>query len=438
MAFQLPENRQEVINKLETDVKASLPNSKPQLKPSFLNALIYGFSGRVFDFYANIRVLIAQIFPDTATGIYLERWATIYGLTRQSATQSRKNIVFNGTLSTVIPVGTTISYNGLSYLTTQEESVTAKSLTPTNAVRASNVVRLTFAEAHNLASNVLITTSGFTSSSFNAIDVEINVVSTTEIEYDSTGIDETASVFGTVAYENALVQVLSQESGTQTNISGDTDVSLGTPIIGINSTGKSTLDDVLSATDEETDESLRARLLARIRQYFGNFSATSIEEKAKEIAGTTRVKVYEVTPSAGQVTMYFMRDGDSSPIPSAFEVDRMNDFLNIDDETKIRPANTAESDFIISAPSAKTVNIQFSSLSPNTQDMKDNIQLSLEDFFTNSLDIGDDLNRDSLISFVKQTLDSQGNNPDFVLDIPASNVTVNNNEVAILGTVDYV
>jgi uncharacterized phage protein gp47/JayE len=82
MPFNTPSNRKEVSDRMKTDVQGELPQSNPFLKNSFLSAIITGLAGRVFDFFLQLNVLTKQMFPDTATGTFLERWASYKGVTR--------------------------------------------------------------------------------------------------------------------------------------------------------------------------------------------------------------------------------------------------------------------------------------------------------------------------------------------------------------------
>ena len=103
---------------------------------------------------------------------------------------------------------------------------------------------------------------------------------------------------------------------------------------------KEVLDRIIGGgTDQETEESLRARMLGRIQNPVAHFNVAAITEKAKVIPGVTRVFVQEVTPAIGQVTTYFMRDNEISPIPTGSEVTKVKDSI-----LEIKPANTASTD----------------------------------------------------------------------------------------------
>lgn len=433
--FNIPETRKEVLEKLEADVKSNLPNSKPQLKPSFLNAILTGFSGLIFDFYAKLRILIGQMFPYTEGG--LERWAAIYSVERLSATQSKKNIVFNGTLGVVIPQSTKFTYNGLSYSSIYENIVSLKTMTPTSVVRTADIVRVSFSSSHNLGQNTLITMSGWSPSDFNVVDTQINILNTTQFEYTLAGTAGSATG-GNSSWTNSLIQILSDDSGSATNIPIDTSVSIQVPIINLDTSGFSTFDDVLTANDEETDDSLRERLLEKIGGLYGNFSISLIKISAKQVSGTTRVWVQPTTPEVGQVSMYFVRDGDSNIIPSAEEVQNMKDYLINNEDTSILSSQMLPEDFLISSPTAVNVDIQISSLSPNTQDMRDNLTLSIKDYFKKYNNVNSNLIRNDFLSYLLQTSDNQGNFPTLVLDNPSGDIIIGLNQIPILGTITFI
>ena len=81
----IPDSEQEVIDQLRADIKESLPESNPYLVNSFLDALVVGTGGRIFDFYRNLAELERQLFIDTATGDFLERLASFKGIVRNPA-----------------------------------------------------------------------------------------------------------------------------------------------------------------------------------------------------------------------------------------------------------------------------------------------------------------------------------------------------------------
>src|SRR3990167_866876 len=132
MVFNIPTSQQQVIDRAATDVQLALPETNPFFKNSFLGALIYSFAGRIYDFYLQLNILIRELFVDTATGDFLERWGTYKGLTRNAATQSTGSITATGTSTTVIPLGTQFSdAAGNVFQTTASATITSNALSVT-------------------------------------------------------------------------------------------------------------------------------------------------------------------------------------------------------------------------------------------------------------------------------------------------------------------
>jgi uncharacterized phage protein gp47/JayE len=73
----------------------------------------------VYGIYGFLDFLIRQIFPDTAVGTYLARWAAIFSISRKAASYAAGSIVFSGTAGTAVPSGTAAEYaaTGISYAT---------------------------------------------------------------------------------------------------------------------------------------------------------------------------------------------------------------------------------------------------------------------------------------------------------------------------------
>lgn len=69
--------------------------------------------------YQHQQWIARQILPDTADADYLERWASLYGLTRKAASLASGSITFTGTAGANVPIGTEArAVNDVAYLTT--------------------------------------------------------------------------------------------------------------------------------------------------------------------------------------------------------------------------------------------------------------------------------------------------------------------------------
>ena len=90
------------------------------------------------------------------------------------------------------------------------------------------------------------------------------------------------------------------------------------------------------------------------------------------------------------------------------------------------------------APSLIDVNFTFTSISPNTQDMKDAITQSLQEFFSSDLvSLGQSVLKNEYESAIFNTIDNSGNSPTYSLSSPASDIVINSGELARLGTINF-
>ena len=98
----LPELQQATLD----DLNFYLPGEDARLPRSEPYALGHMTAGAVRGAYGFQRFLAAQILPDRSTVEYLERWASIFGLTRTAATIATGTIDITGTNGAVVPIGT--------------------------------------------------------------------------------------------------------------------------------------------------------------------------------------------------------------------------------------------------------------------------------------------------------------------------------------------
>ncbi len=136
----------------------------------------------------------------------------------------------------------------------------------------------------------------------------------------------------------------------------------------------------------------------------------------------------------GQCIVYFMRDDDDNPIPSGSEVQDVKDELNL-----IRPANTSEVDLIVNSPIAIVVDFTFTDISPDTSTMRSAITANLDQFFTESTEVGSDLDEDAYRSAIINTVDTETGQrlQSFVLSAPTGDIVVQSSEIPIIGLIVY-
>lgn len=438
MGLDLPQNANEVVQRSKTDVQRELAESNPFLENSWLGALVTAAANRIFDFYIQLQEALNLNFPDTATEEFLDRWSSIYGVPRTAATQSSGNIVATGTATTVIPISTGYqSSDGLSYTTTAAATITAQSLSVASIVRIGNVAIVTTTVDHEIASNVAVTISGAVQTEYNGVQIVI-VTATNQFEFDVSGTPvtpATGTILAGFTAASVPVQSVDFETTEQTvNQSLDAVLTLGSPIAGVDNAANVDFGALGGGVAQESDTDLRNRLLGRIQNPVAHFSVSDIENQAKLVPGVTRVFVQPVTPASGQVTIYFMRDNDADPIPDSSEVATVKAKI-----VEIVPACTNTVDVIVNAPTAVVTNFAFTSISPSTLTMQTAIIASLEQFFSESTEVGVDVDEDKYRCAIISTIDTETGDQlqTFTLSSPSGDISVGTGQIATLGTVSF-
>ena len=437
MSLNLPQTADEVVQRSKTDVQRDLGGSNPFLENSWLGALVTGCANRIFDFYIQLTKAIELNFPDTTSGAFLDRWASIYGVPRLAATQSAGNIVATGTVGSVIPLSTGYqSTNGISYDSTLAATITDQVLSVSALTRAGSIVTATTSVDHGIASNVPVTISGASPNDYNGLQT-IVVTAANKFQYTISTTPGSSSGTITASFTSASVPVESVEFETDeltVNQSQDAILSLLSPISGVDTPAYVDFNQLDGGVPQETDAELSVRFLNRVQNPIAHFSVSDIENQAKLIAGVTRVFVQPVTPVVGQVTVYFMRDNDSNPIPDSGDVAIVKAKL-----VEILPANTDEDDLIVSGPTATVTAFTFSALTPDTTTMRAAISASLAQFFDEETEVGVDVDEDKYRSAIISTIDTDTGDSvgTFSLSTPSGDISVASGNIATLGTVSF-
>jgi uncharacterized phage protein gp47/JayE len=383
--------------------------------------------------------LVIQLFPQTATGIFLERWASFFGITRNSGFQAIGNVVFTGTAATSIPSATLIQKaDNTQYATTALGTISTQSISVANITRSGTVATVTTSSNHNLGTGVTVTISGAVETDYN-ISVLITVTGATTFTYTVAGSPATPAT-GTIlaAFTTALVPIQASNFDNAGNAIAGTQLALVSPLSNVDNTCYVDYAGLIGGLDVETDEALRIRLQERTANFTAPFTAAGLPVFIKQaVAGITRIWVETATPTAGSVTIYFTRDNDLNIIPTATQANTVKNAI-IDATTGIKPANTADSGVIVSPPTPVSVDFTFTTLAPNTTDMQTAITNTLTDYFkSDSVNIATDITANEYNALLFSVIDSDGNSPTFTLLSPVGAISVIAGELAILGTITY-
>ncbi len=136
----------------------------------------------------------------------------------------------------------------------------------------------------------------------------------------------------------------------------------------------------------------------------------------------------------GTVKVFFMRDNDEGDgIPDGGEVTAVRDLL-----LTILPANTSETDLLVSGPTPNAVDFTFTELNPNSTTMQAALITNLEQMFIERTTVGVNISSDIINNAIITTLDSAEGEfvTSFLLSTPTE-IELATNEIGVLGEVVF-
>ena len=114
---------QDLINRTRDDVVSRLP-SPEILRRSDGEVYARVLAGAAHGLYGELEWLSRQLIYDTADTDFLERWASIWGLARKTATAAGGTVTFTGSNGALINSGTVlVAYDGQLYATTASGTI---------------------------------------------------------------------------------------------------------------------------------------------------------------------------------------------------------------------------------------------------------------------------------------------------------------------------
>lgn len=426
----------QIVERTRADIANELPDVDPTISGSFINALAVANAGRHYDNTLLIQQLIKELFPQTASGEFLEMWAQYEGLSRLPATPSNGFITVTGTAGTTVPALTQWrTVNDVLMASLSGASLAVNSSTVTSLTRIGSTVTGTTLSNHNFATGMQLTISGANETDYNGT-FEITVLSETQFSYEITGIPSTPAT-GTINAEftGAVIEVEAIEPGVSGNLESGAEVSVTAPIIGMDNTGFVGYLGLTGGAEEESDSSLLERVLYSRANPVANFNVSSIRLACLAVTGVTRVWVNRITPYVGAVTVAFMRDNDPDPIPDAGEIQDVRDVL-----LDILPAQSDPNDLFVLAPTPVEVDFTFLAIIPDTPTMRSAIINNLTAYFLDDVQYEQDLDEDKYRAIIINTYDTDTGESleSFSLSVPpAGDISISTNEIGVLGTVEF-
>lgn len=230
---------------------------------------------------------------------------------------------------------------------------------------------------------------------------------------------------GTIVSGTVTVSVVCLVAGTAGNIDEGAELQLIAPIAGVNSTGTVQSSGKIDAVDEETNESVLARLLLDVQEPAHGGNTRDYVQWAREVAGVTRVWVYPLMLGPSTVGVSFVRDNDTvSIIPDPAEVAEVQDYID-----NLAPV-TAE--VTVFAPNPVTQNFNIT-LTPDTAEVRAAVIAELTDLLSREAEPGGTL----LLSHINEAISTATGETDHVLNSPTADVVSASGDLLIMGTVTW-
>lgn len=435
MALEFPQNSKELTQRSKTDFRNEVPDSNPFLRNSYVSGLITGLSKRVFDLYLTLQQAILQTFANTASSPFLKSvHGIIWKVPVNPATISTGTVVATGVIGTSIPIQSTLSSSdGQQYETTSTVVIDTEVITLVNLIVGPfGIVIATSDVPHNLGSNALVSISAI-DTAYDVTNAEITVINTTEFVYIISVLPDDISS-GTASTDIAVLPVESLLFGKDTIQEPDTGLTFDTTIPNVDSAANVTQDGLEGGTDLESDSDYRTRLLSRIGTPVAGFNIGTMDFQARQVSGVTRVFIFSATPSAGFAEIYFVRDNDDNIIPSAIDIQNVQDKIY-----PLLPVDITESRILITGPTPLVVNFVFSAIVPQTATMQTAITNNLIQFFEDFSNVGEDILEKNYEAAITNTVDTATGDVlvSFGLTSPTGAIVVASGELAILGTASF-
>lgn len=240
----------------------------------------------------------------------------------------------------------------------------------------------------------------------------------------SDGIEYDTDADVTIAAGEAIANVTSLTASQSANAIAATPLTLASPIAGISGNALVHTTPLTGGADIETDDALRARVLARIQQPPHGGADFDYVSWALEVPGVTRAWVYAQELGLGTVTVRFVRDEDLSLIPDAGEVATVQAYI------EARRPVTAQ--VTVVAPVAVPLNFSIQ-LTPNTAAVQAAVQAELKDLIQREAVPGGTI----LLSHIREAISIAAGETNYAMTVPAADVANTVGNISTFGAITW-
>jgi uncharacterized phage protein gp47/JayE len=426
-------------------LRKALPEIDPTVKGSDTFAHAQAQASLAMTLQGLVQDVEKQMFPQSCDGdINDTRWGALENLPRLPATGARGAIAQPGTLGLTIPIDTQYQgNNNILYDVKATATVTTQGGSISTLTRVGTTVTALCASNHNLGTGLSVTIAGANQAEYNGT-FQIIAVSNDTFTYEISGSPVTPAT-GTITWasEFALVTVQTDTTGIETNLTNGAALSVTNTITAIPAIV--TYEGLVGGSSVEDDANYKSRIIRSRNLIEGAFTTNQVILAALGITGNTRVFVKNpivgapggyLEPLPGQVSVFFLRDNDPNILPNQTIINETKQAII--DNGKMT-CHTAAADIFVQVPALVTVNFTFTALDPDTVTMRSAVQANLKAFFEDTADFEKPITAAAYLAAIYNTQDLITNTflTSFSLSAPTGDITVNNGEIAVLGTVDF-
>lgn len=278
--------------------------------------------------------------------------------------------------------------------------------------RQANLFGITRNPATYAAGNVVVTgTSG-------------TLVPTGALLQRADGTQYTTDADVTLSGGTGTVAVTATVAAAAGNADINTVLQFVSPVAGVDANATVTTGGLSAGDDPEADAALRIRLLERMQSPPHGGAAFDYIAWAKEVTGVTRAWVYPEELGIGTVTVRFVRDDDADIIPSAGEVEDVQDYIDAR-----RPVTATVT---VVAPTPVELDFEIE-ISPDNAAVRAAIEAELADLLTREAEPGGTI----LISHIREAVSVAAGEYDHTLISPVANVTHTTGQIAVMGEITW-
>lgn len=300
---------EELVAQANAEVRRVNPDIDPTVFGSFTVPYNTSAAALAYSVQQTTVDLSVQLFPQTAEGEFLERWAGYEDIERLPASSATGFMSIEGTLGTTIPALTTFQgANGLDYETQAVATVVDVSQIIQSLTRSGTTATVTLATDHQLATGIEVTVSGADQAEYN-ITAPVTVIARNQFTYEVTGSPATPAT-GTINYDGtfASVELQAVDTGQNTNTESGAVFNNSDAVANLNDTGFAQFDGMSGGAATESDDALRARVILSRSIIEGVFTPDQVKLAALSIAGNTRVFVVRPSLSVCQTSVPVEQD----------------------------------------------------------------------------------------------------------------------------------